>query len=705
MYSMMDLSSLSLRQAVNAIVNRSRGLCWYIYTDLDANAWLVVRSMIDESIEISGVTIPGHALDDRKNLDLWRQQENTRVSLTLDQSQRYDRITVRGAPIRVCGTWNAVRDDIVKGWPFAVEQAYEDAAKNTDGYAELDEKAKAELNDKFRSEDKFADVFTKFIVPNTWDWTLGGYNANPKWIPTLEPAPHIEPAQNAPYWNANKRFHDMLPFKEGVDYSQDPPVDNNPAGTIAEYRKPFAICDQGGGGVYADKMKVPAQVRSLPNQLGFEVKTNPQYLMARDNFSLAEPGLWDSDLDTHGTNWQWMTITAMISTDQRFEVTDTLTGATAENPRTLIIEVDDAEYWWIVPGTYVGVDADGAPVEYNGNSTFRDDTQRLIDVLMAAKAWYGRKRLKVEIRNDVLQPQARIAQMLEHVDITTDHDAPGSVVTSIKTDYRSSRVHYRTDHVELDFENILQLGGRSGSTHLPNLKVTARRINDIDKRLAATKADIDKRPVRQSPPPPPPAGAPVRRAKVTEAAGTGATITANLYDLEGNEITTGTGSGITVNCSLIGGTDLSDVSPTLEAGSIIFVAQLKNDTGDATWYCVDLFGEGGGGGDTTTWAEVTTQLDYTTPQTALGVKLLDSSGTAQDPEITIDKVTNEPGTVQDLRNWMPWFVVGQAVELVKPSGESDWHIPALMYVGNSSPRTIACVDETDGKIGVVWPMV
>jgi len=76
----------------------------------------------------------------------------------------------------------------------------------------------------------------------------------------------------------------------------------------------------------------------------------------------------------------------------------------------------------------------------------------------------------------------------------------------------------------------------------------------------------------------------VRRAITTQAAPADTKITANLYDSDGNEITSGLGSGITVHCKIAGGGNLDSTLPILADNQDIDV---YNEQG--IWRCTTLF--------------------------------------------------------------------------------------------------------------------
>ena len=81
----------------------------------------------------------------------------------------------------------------------------------------------------------------------------------------------------------------------------------------------------------------------------------------------------------------------------------------------------------------------------------------------------------------------------------------------------------------------------------------------------------------------------VRRAITTEAAPAAQTITANLYDLDGVEQTSGDESGVSVTGIFIGGGFFSSSVPRLAENDDLFVVKLKNGSGVDTWYCITLF--------------------------------------------------------------------------------------------------------------------
>ncbi len=90
----------------------------------------------------------------------------------------------------------------------------------------------------------------------------------------------------------------------------------------------------------------------------------------------------------------------------------------------------------------------------------------------------------------------------------------------------------------------------------------------------------------------------IRRAKLTTSAGTGNTITANLYDADGIEQTSGDEAGVTVYCNINKqqpspfGTHLSSCIPRLYSGQEITVIKLPCRVDNQTvyrWYCTTVF--------------------------------------------------------------------------------------------------------------------
>ncbi len=84
-----------------------------------------------------------------------------------------------------------------------------------------------------------------------------------------------------------------------------------------------------------------------------------------------------------------------------------------------------------------------------------------------------------------------------------------------------------------------------------------------------------------------------RRAKVTQNAPAGSTITANLYNIAtGVEATGGDEFGITVFCNISNGTALNEAGPLLIIGNDITVYEsvwTDGETTETRWYCSTNF--------------------------------------------------------------------------------------------------------------------
>ncbi len=88
-------------------------------------------------------------------------------------------------------------------------------------------------------------------------------------------------------------------------------------------------------------------------------------------------------------------------------------------------------------------------------------------------------------------------------------------------------------------------------------------------------------------------GGGVRRAVVTANAGSGSTITCNLYKEDTGEAqATGDETGLTVYCMICGGSHLNQAVPRLVQGCDIFVIEMpyySKGTTTYRWYCTTVF--------------------------------------------------------------------------------------------------------------------
>ena len=538
-----DFNSVTLRQALNTLFSRARGFAWKSDVTRETKevegkpvteekAVITVFSLLDEYIQLGDVEMPANY--NKVSLDLWTDPETTTVEVTQDMRQTYDKIIVRGALMKSCCTlwlpacWaslvNYYKGDIVtnggqyficlaehissigdrttanaelwkelanyepvleQAWTDAEEAAYKNAAADTPGYEQLDEDEQAQLNDKFRSSDRFDRVFTTFRIPRNWDWTIadtGPESGGKKWfvnpriysdgsmdLPQQQVDDalyftnytHNENEKQAAYRNADKCFLNYLPFKEGFDYSDNDPVDKNPVGSEPEFRRMFAaVKDRDGFWQYAEKVEpFGAAVRPLTRELAVEVRFRPQYMAAKNHFSDDDaPGQHTEEIEEDGTDYTNLFVTGFIETDQYVRESYNLTNY--ENKRILTIDIPDAELWFICPETIVDISATGCPVCYAGQSLLlRDDRPRLKAAMAAALGWYSKVHSRLEIRVRSIDPGIPIGSMVDNGDVTYIGVAC-SVVTSVSWDFegKPAATTIRTDFAELDIAAIFSRG-------------------------------------------------------------------------------------------------------------------------------------------------------------------------------------------------------------------------------------------------------
>ena len=138
-----------------------------------------------------------------------------------------------------------------------------------------------------------------------------------------------------------------------------------------------------------------------------------------------------------------------METDEHVRYAVTVPGA--ESTKTLLIQVPDAEGWWIADGTILDVDEDGTAVLQAGNAALRNDGDRLKEIAALAQAWYGVQRATLNVRILGIETIPKVGSYVTSTLTGNYSESINSAVSTIVYDLRRVRTTIVTNYEELDF--------------------------------------------------------------------------------------------------------------------------------------------------------------------------------------------------------------------------------------------------------------
>lgn len=441
-----NLDGLSVLDCMNKLIDRRRGLGWRLLTNGGGVVGIFVYSVLADPISFEEIQIPRNLWQDTLFfdglIDLQPQVEYSDLNL-------YDRIVVRGEPIRVCGSFSPLNGTLEPAWSAADETAYE-AAEDTE-----------------RSTDKYRNVFAKFRVPPDWDWSYISLQElilpepvrQTMALAQTRAGEVFADAENpANVWNLDHKFLREILMEE----------ESGLADAEEDYREPFAVIYRGDTlkWAYTDRLKNEKekadQLHNLRltvgnRDLSVTVRGRVNHLLGGAGNGFGEfPAAPSPDTNVPAElNWKNLILTLALETDTIFGVDIKLPGP-SESGKTLIIDVPGASFWRIVGGTVKDV-TDGDLV-YNNNGlaeTIRDDSPRLRAIAIASAAWYGMQRAVISYKFIGLAPFHPVGMLIRGaVSSSIGIQRVGTVVTERKWNFLAEdgfgTTQVRTGYGELD---------------------------------------------------------------------------------------------------------------------------------------------------------------------------------------------------------------------------------------------------------------
>jgi len=414
-----SLDGLTVRQALNKLIDRRRGYGWCIRSIGAGTATIHIFSLFAEHVIVGDLAFSKNA--EQGAVDMGEKHDPRRILTSSSYSRVYDRVRVQGGRIKACFNVRAraepeADEALIADWTAEDEQAYKDGAKNVAGYSDWPAWLKREENDRVRAAARFKDVYSKFRIRDDWGWG-GNTPAN------LSIGSDDDFILNGKLcYLASNRYPcgrpllRWLPLKEGIDYRW-PATWTHTGKDGLPFRAPFVLVPHpetdrnsvswiAGRWLYVDDLRDPdfpnGRVSMEDRGSALRIQFSPNHLFASpDDWAGHEPSkdapLWEA--------WRLKALVA-IELDERLTVEVQCGSApSADFDRMVVIGVPDAELWYIIATSDVGLYKDGSPVAISIHTDasnlvkndegsivaylLRDDSPRLRAIALLAREWYG----------------------------------------------------------------------------------------------------------------------------------------------------------------------------------------------------------------------------------------------------------------------------------------------------------------------------
>ena len=352
------------------------------------------------------------------------------------RTQFYDRLRVVGERVKSVFSLSAPEGTLVPMWTDTLETDYKTAIN--EGIEEEDK----QVNDAYRAQDRFRAVYRMFRASDGWDWMAG--RAAPKIL--LDGGSEEDAARQT---GVRATLPELL-LKEGWNYGEDPPVNENPSGEAVDFLAPFALVQDPELVSYlpVDKLSVLRDLylmnlsdmglSVLENQWGVMIHPSPNHALARNHWTDAKVSAYDPM--TEGVDWEGLIVTIAAETDQRLEMGLDLPEAFASGDgSTMVVSVPGAEFWWLSPSTVIGVDSLGQKrLSPESGVVLRDDSSKLALIAAGALSRYLNDRVRASFTcRRLVAWTMLLGTVLTVVEEGGDLQHIGAPITSIRWDFQA----------------------------------------------------------------------------------------------------------------------------------------------------------------------------------------------------------------------------------------------------------------------------
>lgn len=418
-----DFEGVRVWDVLNTLIDSRRGFGWRILTTGEGTIGIYIFSTLRDPIAFGGFTIPANVWQD---VPIFDDLIDTHPQLQVSNAHFFETVIVRGARFKTCMTVSPINTTLEPAWTAAEEVAYEAAT------------------DKERTTDKHQRVFTTYRIPTDWDWTYLSLFDTSSQVgnPVVRFDGTVDITSQAVFFNQGHRFLSYLPFTvETADSEAEP-----------EQVKPFVLVENPetpNDYHFSESLspqpmeKSSYRLRNTQREFGLVIKARINHQAGLDTFDeSAEPTDFPPEID-----YRRMVATVNFETDAHLQVKMAIaSGQATGRGDDLLINVPDAQFWYVAPGTIKDI-TDGAIVYNNGGAAeaLRDDGGKLRAIAAAAQAWYGLARNVIAYRHDGIAPFHPVGMMIRGTANTAFEFADvGTVVTRRRWDFRTTQMFVET---------------------------------------------------------------------------------------------------------------------------------------------------------------------------------------------------------------------------------------------------------------------
>ena len=464
---------LTVRQLLDKLIDRRRGLGWYIWSDGESVS-IHIFTVFDRDVGLGNIKIPGNPQLVDIDTDAYDVQS---VSIAQSQSQLYDRIIVQGARAQAVCTLSVADGDLVPNWTAPDENDY----KNAPG-------ASAKQRDNERESDNYETVYQQFVLAPDWDQTAvdGAAGFRIPVMPTFDDLAYLKPNTQAVIVAIRRPLNRTLPLSGDVSDGKRPLV--LVLATIDGQQKYMQI-----DGASKPLGSAKSQVRMLDDQPGISLKPAINHALALNHFFTE---ISETEVEPV-VDYESVLATVCFETDIRPTVEVNLQPDT-DSVRTLVLTAHDAEFWYVTPGTIRGV-SDGQLITDPGGAV-RDDTEKLRYLAALASGWYSQRRSSITLMVRDMPGSLVLGSIVVSASSSWHKEPIGTVLSSVAFDFINRTTTIMTGYAELDLQTLLDIPGmsdfrsvgRAFNRQQAQIRQLTDRLSNMPVRYAGSNLSTDE---------------------------------------------------------------------------------------------------------------------------------------------------------------------------------------------------------------------